>query len=425
MDTRRAVEQVARDSYGRLVAFLAARSRDVAAAEDALADAFQGALEAWPNSGVPAKPEAWLLVSARRRLVDEARRARVRAMALPDLLALANEAQDLASADTVFPDERLKLLFLCAHPAIAETARTPLMLQTVLGLDAARIASAFLVQPSAMGQRLSRAKAKIRDAGISFEVPEAEELPSRLGAVLEAIYAAYGSGWDDVAGADPRRKGLAAEAVDLGRLLAQLMPEQEEVLVLLALMLHCEARREARRNASGGYVTLSEQDVTRWSPALIDEAEHCLCAAADRAGRIGRFQLEAAVQSVHAQRARTGRTDWEAIALLYEGLVHLAPTVGTLVGRAAAVAEARGAATGWALLEAIPAEAIRSYQPYWALTAHLLKKLRRSEEAAAAYRRAIGLCEDPAVRSFLAQQAEDPHHPKTHTSNTLGSEHRA
>ncbi len=386
MDAGRAVEQVARDSYSRLVAFLAARSRDLAAAEDALADAFLAALETWPRTGVPDKPEAWLLTAARRRLIDGARHARVQAEAVPALLAMADEAQELASTDLVFPDERLKLLFICAHPAIDAAARTPLMLQTVLGLDAARIASAFLVQPATMGQRLTRAKAKIRDAGIAFELPEADELPPRLDAVLETIYAAYGSGWDDVAGADPRRKGLAVEAIDLGRLLVRLMPAEPEVKGLLALMLHCEARRASRRAATGGYVPLSEQDVQRWSRPMIAEAETLLCGAA-QTGRIGRFQLEAAIQSVHAQRAATGRTDWEAVALLYEGLVRLAPTVGALVGRAAAVAEASGAATGWAL------------------AAHLLKRMHRSGEAGAAYSRGIGLCEDPAMREFLAQQA--------------------
>lgn len=207
IDTRRAVEQAARDSRGRLVAFLAARSHDMAAAEDALADAFEAALETWPQSGVPQKPEAWLLTAARRRLIDNARHVRVHSDAAPTLRAAAEKAQELA-ADMVFPDERLKLMFICAHPAIAAAARTPLMLQTVLGLDAARIASAFLARPTAMGQRLARAKAKIRDARIRFELPEAQELPARLDAVLKAIYAAYGSGWDDVAGADPRRKGL-------------------------------------------------------------------------------------------------------------------------------------------------------------------------------------------------------------------------
>ncbi len=404
IDAQGAVEQVARDSYGRLIAFLAARSRDVAAAEDALSDAFHAALETWPHTGVPDKPEAWLLVAARRRLLDSARHARVHAHAVPDLAAAAEEAQILASIHAVFPDERLKLLFICAHPAIDAAVRTPLMLQTVLGLDAARIASAFLVRPSAMGQRLSRAKAKIRDAAIRFELPEPKELPLRLDAVLQAIYAAYGSGWEDVAGADPRRKGLAREAIDLGRLLLQLMPSEPEALGLLALMLHCEARRNARRTATGAYVPLSEQDVARWSGPMIEEAQRCLSVAA-QAGRIGRFQLEAAIQSVHAHRLRTGETDWEAIALLYEALVRLAPTAGALVSRAAAVAEARGAAAGWALLDALPAGAMASYQPYWAVAAHLLKRLHRFEEAAAAYSNAIGLCQDQAMREFLARRA--------------------
>ncbi|MGK9166991.1 RNA polymerase subunit sigma-70 [Inquilinus limosus] len=404
-DTRHAVERVARDSYGRLVIFLAARSRDIAAAEDALADAFRAALETWARDGVPDRPEAWLLTAARRRLIDGARHRRVRADAVPDLRVVADEAQELAEADR-FPDERLKLLFVCAHPAIDPAIHTPLMLQTVLGLDAARIASAFLVSPAAMGQRLSRAKVKIRDAGIAFEVPEAKELPPRLDAVLQAIYAAYGSGWDDVAGADPRRRGLAAEAIDLGRMLRPLMPAEPEVEGLLALMLHCEARREARRGPAGEYVPLSEQDTARWSQPLIAEAERILAAAAqDR--RMGRFQLEAAIQSVHARRARTGRTDWETIALLYEGLVRIAPTIGALVGRAAAVAEARGAAAGWALLQDIPAEAVAAYQPYWALAAHLLRRLGQVAEAAAAYDRAIGLCEDPAMRAFLLRRVAE------------------
>ena len=304
MDARRAVEQAARDSHGRLVAFLAARSHDVAAAEDALADAFEAALETWPLHGVPQKPEAWLLTVARRRLIDNARHVRVHTDAAPTLRA-GREAQELATG-MVFPDERLKLMFICAHPAIATAARTPLMLQTVLGLDAARIASAFLARPTAMGQRLARAKAKIRDARIRFELPEAQELPPRLDSVLEAIYAAYGSGWDDVAGADPRRKGLAVEAIDLGRLLLRLMPAEPEAQGLLALMLYCEARRGARRSAAGGYVPLSEQDVRLWSKPMIEEADGLLVAAG-RVGRIGRFQLEAAIQSAHARRARDRR----------------------------------------------------------------------------------------------------------------------
>jgi RNA polymerase sigma-70 factor (ECF subfamily) len=399
-EARRAVEVAARDSYGRLLAWLAARSRDVAAAEDALADAFAAALENWSKTGIPVRPEAWLLVAARRRLIDAARHARVRGEAVPTLLAITEDAEAAAESVT-FPDERLKLLFVCAHPAIAEADRTPLMLQTVLGLDAARIGSAFLVRPVAMGQRLSRAKAKIRLAKIRFDLPEPGDLPPRLAAVLDSIYAAYGSGWEAVAGADSRRKGLSAEAIHLGRTLVTLLPDQAEPLGLLALMLHCEARRDARRARDGAFVPLSNQDSARWSVPMIAEAEAAL-AAASRLGRIGRFQLEAAIQSAHAQAGLSGATDWDGISVLYEGLVRVAPTVGALLGRAAAVAEARGADAGWALFQALPSESLAGHQPYWALAAHLLTRLGRSEEARAAYGRAIGLCEDPAMRAFLA-----------------------
>jgi predicted RNA polymerase sigma factor len=405
-DVHDAVERAARESYGRLLAFLAARSHDVAAAEDALGDAFHAALRTWVGNGVPQNPDAWLLTAARRRLIDRARRERVRDDALQTLLVAAEEAQEMTTASVEFPDERLKLLFVCAHPAIDAAARTPLMLQTVLSLDAARIASAFLVSPTAMGRRLTRAKAKIRDARIAFELPETGELPERLDAVLEAIYAAYGSGWDDITGADPRRQGLTGEAILLGRLLTKFLPAEPEALGLLALMLHCEARRDARRSPAGAYVPLSEQDVSLWSKPLTEQAEHLLVAAA-QAGRMGRFQLEAAIQSVHARRAITGETNWESIALLYEGLVRIAPTVGAMLGRAAAIAEAKGADAGWSLLEAIPAEAVLSYQPYWALRAHLLQRLGRAEGAMAAYTRAIGLSADPAMRDFLVARASE------------------
>lgn len=405
IETHQAVEEAARSSWGRLLAFLSARCRDVAAAEDALADAFQSALETWPRTGVPDKPEAWLLVAARRKLIDAARRRQVHEEATPALIAITDVALQMADSAEIFPDERLKLLFICAHPAIDPGSRTPLMLQVVLGLDAARIASAFLVKPSAMGQRLSRAKSKIRVAGLRFELPNASDLPGRLEAVLEAIYATYGSGWDDIAGADQRRKGLAKEAIDLGRLLLQLMPDEPEVHGLLALMLHCEARRDARRSDSGAYIPLSEQDVTRWSGAM-KEAERLLESAA-QFGRIGHFQLEAAIQSMHAHRAQSGHTDWESIALMYEALVRIAPTIGALVGRAAAVAESRGAEAALALLEEIPVQSVKAYLPYWALSAHLFKRMQRFDEAKTAYTRAIGLCEDSAMREFLRQKAAD------------------
>jgi len=374
----------------------------VAAAEDALGDAFLEALDTWPRAGVPAKPEAWLLTVARRRLIDSARHAKVEETAAAALRVVIERAEQEASANAIFPDTRLALLFVCAHPAIDEAARTPLMLQTVLGLDAARIAQAFLVAPAAIGQRLVRVKAKIRDAGIHFEVPGARELPSRLDFVLDAIYAAYGSGWEDVAGADPRRQGLAEEAIWLGRLVTHLLPDEPEGKGLLALMLYCEARRAARRDARGAYVPLSRQDVALWSHAMIDEAEAMLSGAA-AAKRPGRFQLEAAIQSVHARRAVTKRTDWEAIALLYEGLLRLAPTTGARVGNAAALGEARGPESGLAALDGMSSEDVAGYQPYWALRGHLLKRLGRATEARGALERAMALSQDPAVQTFLRE----------------------
>lgn len=397
-----AAELAARASYGRLVAYLARRWRDVTAAEDAVGDAFVAALEAWPRVGVPDRPEAWLLAVARRRLIDGARHARVAGDAAPDLLTALTEAEDDVAGGAQFPDERLKLLFVCAHPAIDESMRTPLMLQTVLGLDAARIAPAFLVAPATMGQRLVRVKAKIRDARIRFEVPEPHDLPERVGAVLQAIYAAYGAGWDAVTGADPRRDGLAGEAIWLGRLVTRLLPDEPEAHGLQALMLHCEARRPARRDADGAYVPLDRQDVARWAWPMIHEAEQSLVTAS-RAGAPGRFQLEAAIQSVHARRGVTGQTDWDAIALLYTGLLRCAPTVGARVGHAAALGQAKGPAAGLEALAAVPPGAVAAYQPYWALRAHLLRRLGRPE-AAEAFARAIGLSENAAVRDFLAAQ---------------------
>ena len=397
-DAGQAAELAARASYGRLLAYLAARWRDVARAEDALGDALLAALETWPRTGVPDNPVAWLLTAARRRLVDGARHAGVAAAAEADLKVMLDERADASPA--AFPDERLALLFVCAHPAIDEAARTPLMLQTVLGLDAARIASAFLVAPATMSQRLVRVKAKIREAGIRFEIPAPGELAARLDAVLEAIYAAYGSGWEDVAGADPRRHGLAEEAIWLGRLVARLRPDEPEAQGLLALMLHCEARRAARRDAAGAYVPLGFQDLRRWSRPMIEEAEEVLAGAA-RLKAAGRFQLEAAIQSVHAQRVRTGETDWEAVTLLYEGLLRHAPTMGARVAHAAALGEARDAEAGLAALDAIPPDEVATYQPYWALRGHVLTALGRAAEAGEAYDRAIGLSEDPAVRAFL------------------------
>ena len=401
-DTHRTIERVARESYGRLVAYLSVDTHDLTSAEDALSEALVAALKTWPRDGVPKNPEAWLLTAARHSLIDVIRHNQVVLESEPTLQFLRENTTE-ADVSTTFQDERLKLLFVCAHPAIEPAMHTPLMLQTVLGLDAGRIAQAFLIAPKTMGQRLSRAKTKIHSGGIQFEIPQERDLPERLEAVLEAIYAAFGIGWDDMVGADRRGRDLAEEAIWLARVLLQLMPGEAEVQGLLALMLHCEARRPARRGPVGRYVPLSAQDPTQWSFPLIEEAEGHLAEAFKR-GRSGRFQLEAAIQSVHAERASTGCTDWAAIALFYEKLIHISPALGTRVGYAAAVAEASGPETGIAVLDAIEPEGVSSYQPYWAVRAHLLQRLGRAPEASDVYDRAIGLAEDPAVKEFLLEK---------------------
>ncbi|RIX40332.1 MAG: RNA polymerase subunit sigma-70 [Rhodocyclales bacterium GT-UBC] len=404
MPTERVLERVIRESSRKLLAFLAARSGDLAAAEDALGEALCAALMRWPQSGIPASPEAWLLTAARRQLIDQHRHDSVRARAAPDLLAAADQAMNALDGQTVFPDERLKLMFVCTHPAIDPGARTPLMLQTVLGLEAADIAAAFLLKPATMGQRLSRAKNKIRLARIPFDIPEAKALPERLEAVLEAIYGIYGIGWEDAASENLPERSLVNEALELGELLIRLLPEQAEPQGLLALMRHCEARRPTRRDAQGRYVPLSEQPTGRWLKPLIDDADRLLANAA-ALQQPGRFQLEAAIQSVHNRRLITGRTDWPSIAALYDGLASLAPTLGVLVARAAARAEVDGADVGLELLATLPKPACTAYQPYWALKARLLAKQGQNEAARTAFEEASRLSQDAACRAFLQQQA--------------------
>jgi RNA polymerase sigma-70 factor (ECF subfamily) len=401
--THAAVEAVVRHSYGRLIAYLAARSGDVAGAEDALSEAFRSALQRWPEDGVPQNPEAWLFHAARHRLIDAARHAQVQKKTEP-LLQLASEAEEVASLHPMFPDERLKLLFVCAHPAIDVAARTPLMLQTVLGLDAARIASAFLVSPAAMEQRLVRAKIKIREAGIPFRVPEPPEWDERASFVLDAIYSAYTAGWETTLNESSTQRGLATDAVALGRTLVQLVPNEPEAHGLLALMLHCEARRAAREGGAGKFVPLDEQDPNLWSQPMIEEAERCLSAASEF-NHLGRYQLEAAIQSIHAHRRVSGVIDWQEIALLYEGLVRLAPTVGAQVGRAVALAESGHVETGLAALETLPAKRTQNYQPWWAARAHVLRRLGRLPEARAAFQRSASLTEDAALREYLLEQS--------------------
>jgi RNA polymerase sigma-70 factor (ECF subfamily) len=400
---RAAAESVARESYGKLVAFLAARTRDVAGAEDALSEAFAAALLDWPQRGVPESPEAWLMAVARNKMIDATRRRQTTESAVSHLQMMQEEIEAAAASASDIPDERLLLMFACAHPAIDPSIRAPMILQTILGFDAATIASAFLVSPATMGQRLVRAKSKIRQAGIPFRLPERAELRERLDAVLGAIYAAFSEGWSDP-GTELRRRNLAEEGIWLGRLVASLMLEEPEVLGLLALMLHAEARRGARRDAQGEYVPLAEQDPQLWNIPLIEEAE-ALLFRASRFGETGRYQIEAAVQSAHAARRVTGATDWAAIARLYEVLTTIIDSPVVAINRAIAVAEAHGAAAGLSALDSLADDArLADYQPYWAARAGLLARTGAHTAAEQAYARAIGLESDPAVRDFLQKR---------------------
>jgi len=403
---QRAAEATARRSYSKLIAFLAARTRDVAGAEDALSEALAVALTEWPASGVPHSPDAWLLTVARRRLVDAMRRRRLDEQASEQLRWLAELQADDDAAEPAWPDRRLGLLFACAHPGIARDVHAPLMLQVVLGFDAATIASAFLVAPAAMAQRLVRAKAKIRQAGIGFEVPQGDALHERLAAVLDAIYAAYAEGWSDPGGADARRRNLADEAIWLCRLVASMLPGEGEALGLLSLMLHAHARREARRDAGGNYVPLSEQHPALWDAPLIDEAEALLHRANRSDGTPGRYQLEAAVQSAHAMRRRTGSVDWPAIERLYDALCELTGSPVAALNRAIALAETQTAAAGLAAVDALAGDArMADYQPYWAARAELLARCGARDAARQAYAQAIGLEREPAVRRYLQLRA--------------------
>ncbi len=403
----RAAERVARESYGRLVAYLAARTRDVAGAEDALADAFAAALRVWPVEGVPDNPDAWLLTAARHRQTDAIRRRQTRAAGEAHVKLIAEELEDIAASPEHIPDRRLALMFACAHPAIERGMRAPLILQTILGLTANDIAAAFLIPPATMGQRLVRAKARIKDAGIPFRIPEPAELPDRLDAVLDAIYAAYSKGWNEVGEAE--LPPIADEAIWLGRLIVSLLPEEPEALGLLALMLHTDARRPARRSPAGDYVPLSEQDADLWDERLIAQAEQALHAA-NRLPRTGRFQIEAAIQSAHAVR-RLGRpVDWRAILALYDALQRVTTSPVVSLNRAMALAEVAGPVSGLTELERIATDArLENYQPFWAAKADLLKRAGSDSHATEAYAQAIALATDPAIRKFLVARSGTRH----------------
>lgn len=400
---RAAAETVARQAYGRLLAILVKHTADLADAEDALGGALARALESWPESGVPDNPDAWLISTARRRLIDAARRAHTRQANEIELMSRL-EAQTSNGADARLPDERLGLMLVCAHPGIDAAMHTPLMLQCVLGVDAARIASAFLVKPATMGQRLARAKARIKAAQLSFEIPEAEVLNARLTPVLDAIYAAYTAGWDALGDEGGAAQGLTGEARFLAALLAQLCPDHGEALALASLIEHCEARKPARRD-NNRFIPLCEQDTALWDGDLIDSAEARLRQAM-RLGSPGRYGLEAALQSVHAERRLTGRTNWRAAACLYDALVQLSTAgFGAWVARASAHGEAHGPEAALRQLAELKTSG-QEYQPFWAALGHWSAAAGDIEAARGAFERAAALSGDPAVRRHLLSRAE-------------------
>jgi RNA polymerase sigma-70 factor (ECF subfamily) len=398
-----AAEAVARRSYGKLVALLATETHDVEAAEDALSEALVSALAHWPTAGRPSNPEGWLLAAARRKVIDTIRRRRSAERATAHLQFLADELEASPTIHFDIPDRRLALMFACTHPALEIGIRAPLMLQVVLGLDAKRIASAFLTSPGTMGQRLTRAKNKIRQASVPFHIPDRAELANRLDAVLDAIYTAFSEGWAQSGGSEVMQRDLEEEALFLGRLATELVPDAAEASGLLALMLHVDARRGARRDQSGEYVPLSEQDPARWDSPMIEEAEACLVRA-HGLGPTGRFQLEAALQSAHIHRRRTGASNWEAVMRLYDALFSLTGSPIVALNRALVLAELQGPLAALEAIDQIADARLTEYQPYWAARAELLARTHRPDDARRAYDLAIGLAKDPAVRRFLQKR---------------------
>ncbi|NGP04130.1 sigma-70 family RNA polymerase sigma factor [Rhodococcus sp. 14C212] len=397
------IARVFRAEHGRAVAALVRAFGDIDLAEESVQDAFAVAVARWPADGLPPSPAGWIVTTARRRAIDRIRREKARAGKHAEAARLHESGNTAGAADgeeTVVPDDRLRLIFTCCHPALAPAARVALTLRLLGGLTTAEIARAFLVPETTMAQRLVRAKGKIRDARIPYRVPDPGELPARLGSVLAVVYLVFTEGHTAAGGGRLVRDDLCAEAIRLARLLAELMPDEPEILGLLALLLLADARRPARTNADGDLVPLAEQDRRLWDRDRIAEGQ-ALVRRCLRLGRPGPYQIQAAIAAVHSDALTVETTDWRQVVALYDQLLVVAPTPVTALHRAVAVAEVDGPAAGLALVDALDLD---RYHLFHAVRADLLGRLGRIPEAVAAYDAALARTANAAERGFLRRR---------------------